>query len=293
MIVALAGGTGFTGRRVALRLAAGGHKLRCLVRASSERGVLPVDAEVFDGDLGLKSTLAKWLTGCDALVYCASMGMGHVPGVAAAADAAGVRRSVWVSTTAIFTSLPAASKSMRLQAEECARGGKAVWTILRPTMIYGARGDRNMERLLRWLAKWPVVFVPGNGRALMQPVHVDDLADAIVAALASSAAERNAYDVSGRAPLSLDASIDAASAALGRRRTKLHLPLRPVAWLLAAPERVGWTFPVRGEQVRRLAEDKAFAHDDASRDFGFAPRAFEDGIAQEARELGLVRGGAR
>ena len=293
MIVALAGGTGFTGRRVALRLAAGGHKLRCLVRASSERGVLPADGELSDGDLGLPSTLARWLTGCDALVYCASMGMGHVPRVAAAADAAGVRRSVWISTTAIFTSLPAASKSMRMQAEESARGGESAWTILRPTMIYGARGDRNMERLLRWLAKWPVVIVPGNGRALLQPVHVDDLADAIVAALTSPAAERQAYDVSGRAPLSLDASIDAASAALGRRRAKLHLPLRPVAWLLSAPERIGWSFPVRGEQVRRLAEDKAFAHDDAARDFGFAPRAFEDGIAQEARALGLVRGGPR
>jgi hypothetical protein len=44
---------------------------------------------------------------------------------------------------------------------------------------------------------------------------------------------------------------------------------------------------VTSEQVRRLAEDKAFAHDDAARDFGFAPRAFEAGIAQEAHELGL------
>ena len=287
MIVALAGGTGFTGRRVAARLAAAGHTLRCLVRGTSDRGVLPVDAQVVEGDLGIATSLGAWLTGCDALVFCASMGQGHAPAVADAADAAGVRRSVWVSTTAVFTSLPAASKSIRLQAEECARGSGAAWTIIRPTMIYGARGDRNMERLLRWVAKWPVVFVPGNGRALMQPVHVDDLAAAIVAALTSSAAERKSYEVSGRAPLSLDATIDAAAAAVGRSRTKFHLPLRPVAWLLAAIERTGWSSPIRSEQVRRLAEDKAFAHDDAARDFGFAPRAFEDGIAQEARALGL------
>ncbi len=290
MIVALAGGTGFTGRRVAMRLAAGGHSLRCLVRATSDRGVLPVDAEVVEGDLGDAASLSKWLAGCDALVFCASMGKGHVPGVVAAADAAGVRRSVWTSTTAVFTSLPAASKSVRLEAEECAGRGAAAWTIIRPTMIYGARGDRNMERLLRWVARRPVVFVPGNGRALLQAVHVDDLADAIVAAFTSTAAERNAYDVSGLAPLSLDATIDAAAAAVGRRRSKIHLPLRPVAWLLAAPERIGWSFAVRSEQVLRLAEDKAFAHDDAARDLGFAPRAFEDGIAEEARLLGFVQG---
>jgi nucleoside-diphosphate-sugar epimerase len=292
VIVALAGGTGFTGRRVAARLAADGHALRCLVRATSFRGVLPLDSEVVEGDLSDAASIARWLAGAEALVYCASMGMGHVPAVAAAADAAGVRRSVWVSTTAIFTSLPAASKSMRLQAEECARGSAAVWTIIRPTMIYGARGDRNIERLLRWVARWPVVPVPGSGRASLQPVHVDDLANAIVAALTAPAAERNAYAVSGRAPLSLDATIDAAAAAVGRRRAKLHLPLRPVAWALAAPERVGWQFPVSSEQVRRLAEDKAFAHDDAARDLGFAPRAFEDGISEEARALGLATGAA-
>ena len=43
-------------------------------------------------------------------------------------------------------------------------------------------------------------------------------------------------------------------------------------------------------EKERLAEDKAFPHDEAARDFGFAPRAFEDGIAEEARLLGLAPG---
>jgi len=155
-------------------------------------------------------------------------------------------------------------------------------------MIYGAPGDRNMERLLRRVAKpWPVV-VPGDGRALIQPVHVDDLADGVVAALGAVAAERRDYNVSGRAPQSLDATIDAASAAVGRRHAKIHLPLRPVAATLRAFESLRLPIPIKSEQVLRLAEDKAFAHDDASRDFGFAPRAFEVGISEEARALGLA-----
>src|SRR5205085_2583208 len=108
------------------------------------------------------------------------------------------------------------------------------------------------------------VFVPGNGRALIQPVHVDDLADAIVAAFEATAAERRDYNVSGKVPLSLDATIDGASAAVGRRHVKIHLPLRPVALTLAGLESVlrGRCFPVKSEQVLRLAEDKAFPHDD-------------------------------
>jgi len=289
MTVALAGGTGFTGRRVARRLVAKGHALRCLVRRGSDRSVLPAFVESVVGDLGDAASLGAWLAGCDSLVFVASMGFGHVEGVVAAAETAGVRRAVFVSTTAIFTRLPAKSKSARVAAEECVRKSRLAWTILRPTMIYGAPGDRNMERLLRRVARPGPVFVPGNGRALIQPVHVDDLADAIVAAFESSAAERNEYDVSGRAPLSLDATIDAASAAAGRRHAKIHLPLKPVAWTLAAAEAIRIPLPVKSEQVLRLAEDKAFAHDAAALDFGFAPRAFEDGIAHEARALGFGR----
>jgi len=285
--VALAGGTGFTGRRVAARLAARGA-VRCLVRAGSDRFVLPTSVECVVGDLGDAASLGAWLAGCDSLVYVASMGFGHVPGVVAAAEAARIRRAVFVSTTGIFTRLPAPSKAVRVAAEESVRASRLAWTILRPTMIYGAPGDRNMERLLRRIATpWPVV-VPGNGRALIQPVHVDDLADAIVAALCATAAERREYNVSGRAPLSLDATIDAASAAVGRRHAKIHLPLRPVAATLRAFEASRLPMPIKSEQVLRLAEDKAFSHEDALRDFGFAPRAFEDGISDEARLLGLA-----
>jgi nucleoside-diphosphate-sugar epimerase len=258
------------------------------VRPGSDDSVLPADAVRVEGDLGDAASLGPWLDGCESLVYCASMGFGHVPGVVTAAEEAEVRRAVFISTTGIFTRLPAPSKAVRVAAEECVRKSRLAWTILRPTMIYGAPGDRNMERLLRRVAKpWPIV-VPGNGRALIQPVHVDDLADAIVAALLAPAAERREYDVSGRAPLSLDATIAAAAVAIGARRAKLHVPLAPAAAGLAFLEALRLPVPVKAEQVRRLAEDKAFAHDAASRDFGFAPRAFEDGIAAEARELGLA-----
>lgn len=285
MTVALAGGTGFTGRRVAARLAAKGQVLRCLVRGTSDRAALPPGVETVVGDLADAAALSRWLAGCDALVYCASMGFGHIDGVVAAAEAAGVRRAVFISTTALFTRLPAKSKVVRTAAEESVRRSRLAWTILRPTMIYGAPGDRNMERLLRQVARWPVVFVPGDGKALIQPVHVDDLADAVVAAFVTAAAERREYNVSGRAPLSLGSTIDAAASAVGKRRSKLHLPLGAVAATLRAFEAIRLPLPVKSEQVLRLAEDKAFPHDDAARDFGFAPRDFESGIAEEARAL--------
>ncbi len=45
---------------------------------------------------------------------------------------------------------------------------------------------------------------------------------------------------------------------------------------------------IRVEQLRRLAEDKAFSIDAAVRDLGYAPRPFADGIRAEARAMGLA-----
>lgn len=285
--VALAGGTGFTGRRVALRLARRGAPAVALVRPSGDASLLPAGTTTRPGDLSDPASVERWLSGCRSLVYCASMGFGHVPGVVDACLRAGVGRAVFVSTTAIFTSLPAPSKGVRQEAEAAVLRSALRWTIVRPTMIYGAPGDRNVERLLRAVARWPVIPVPGAGRSLVQPVHVDDLADAIVAAWANPSAAGRAYDLSGAAPLALADLIAAAGAAVGRRPVRLHLPLRPVAWALRAAERAGLRPRIRAEQVLRLAEDKAFPHAAAARDLGFAPRSFEDGVREEARLLGL------
>ena len=47
-------------------------------------------------------------------------------------------------------------------------------------MIYGAPGDRNLSRLLAVLRRAPLLPVPGGGRHLQQPVHVADVADAVL-----------------------------------------------------------------------------------------------------------------
>jgi uncharacterized protein YbjT (DUF2867 family) len=289
--VALAGATGFTGRRVAAILAARGAWPVCLVRASSDASVLPREVERRTGDLSDPLALDRWLAGCRSLVSCASMGFGHVPGIVAAAERAGIGRAVFVSTTAIFTTLPAPSKAVRTEAEAHVMRSRLRWTILRPTMIYGDRGDRNLERLLRAVAAWPVLPVPGTGRSLVQPVHVDDLAAAIVAAWETDAAAGRAYDLSGASAVTLDQLLDAASRACGRAPVaKVHLPLGPVAGALGLLERAGIRPRVKREQVLRLAEDKAFPHDAAARDFGYAPRTVQDGLRQEAEALGLFRG---
>lgn len=215
----------------------------------------------------------------EAVVYCASMGFGHIPHVLEQLQRAGVRRGLFVSTTAIFTTLPAASREPRLAAERAVQQSALDWTILRPTMIYGTARDRNISRLLRFLARSPVF--PLCGDALWQPVYVDDLAAAVVDAFESTVTLRRCYNVAGAYPIHFSDLVRTAARALSRQVMLVPVPVAAAA-LAARATRV-----VTAEQVRRLAEDKAFDYSAAARDFGFHPRPFAEGVALEARGLGF------
>src|SRR5262249_47967900 len=143
----------------------------------------PYVARFAEGDLGDPGSLRGALDGQDVLVNVASLGFGHAEGIVRAACESSVGRAVYFSTTSLFTTLPARSKAVRQRAEDAVRGSGPPWTIVRPTMIYGDPGDRNLIRLIRWVDRFPAIPVFGPGTFRLQPVHADDLAVAVVALL--------------------------------------------------------------------------------------------------------------
>jgi uncharacterized protein YbjT (DUF2867 family) len=222
------------------------------------------------------------------LVNLASLGFGHAPAIVEAARAAGLDRSVFVSTTALTTTLPARSKLIRETAEDHIHTSGLAWTILRPTMIYGAPGDRNLSRLLELLCRAPVLPIPGCGRRLQQPVHVADVADAVLAAVRRPATVGACYDVAGPEPMTFAELLRISAASVGSRTRLIPMPLAPMVTAARCYEWLSRRPRIRAEQVQRLAEDKAFAIDEAARDLGYAPRPFSEGIRAEAAAMGLV-----
>jgi nucleoside-diphosphate-sugar epimerase len=152
-------------------------------------------------------------------------------------------------------------------------------------MIYGTLKDRNMSRLLRWLKGWPLVPVPGGGHTMQQPVHVEDLCDAMFTAFERAATVRKEYDLGGPTAMPLSDVIRMAATALGRRVTLVPIPLESSFKVVRLMKRLGLPVPVRDEQVMRLSESKAVDISAAQRDLDFNPRTFEDGIRAEASML--------
>ncbi|MEF2278939.1 NAD-dependent epimerase/dehydratase family protein [Deinococcus sp. YIM 134068] len=196
----------------------------------------------------------------------------------------GVTRAFCVTTTGVFSRHHSYSALYREIEEEMRRSPLEV-TILRPSMIYGNERDHNMHKLLRLIARVPVYPVFGTGRALMQPVHVEDLAEGIAQAVVRDA--RGEFNLAGPGALSYRQIVDEAFRAVGRRGVMLFVPMGPMAAVVGVLQRVPG-FPVKHEQVIRLQEDKAFEISPARRELGYAPRPFALGIAQEVARLRQV-----
>jgi uncharacterized protein YbjT (DUF2867 family) len=286
--VLVTGGSGFTGRRVLRDAIAAGHEVVALARSEAAAATLrrlgarPVSGDL-DGWASLRSAFAA--ARADCLLNVASMGFGHAPAVIEAAESAGIKRGVFVSTAAVTTRLPTRSRAVRLAAETAVRNCAMDWTLIRPTMIYGAPGDRNMARLLALLRRTPVVPVPGGGHRLQQPVHVDDLAAAILSTVECTAAVGRTYHLAGPEPISFRRLLREAAEAVGRRVHLVPVPLGGCVAVLRLYQAASRRPKLKVEQLLRLAEDKAVDIAAARDDLDFAPRPFAVGIREEVRLL--------
>lgn len=158
-------------------------------------------------------------------------------------------------------------------------------TILRPTMIYGSSRDRNMNKLIKFIDRFPIYPIFGNGNNLMQPVNAKDLAIAYQQVIENSEITINEnYNLSGKYPIKYKNLISTVSQHLNKRTVLVKLPIIFSRFFVRICRKLVPKFPLNEEQVLRMKEDKDFTHLKATKDFGYNPMSFEEGIVEEIKE---------
>lgn len=277
----MTGATGHTGSRAARRLLELGWRLTCLNHNPEHARHLPRDPalEIIAGDVTRPEGWAQALRGAEAIIHMAHVGFARH--VVAACEAAGVRRVISLSSTRRFTKFPERTARMVIEGEGALEASGLDYTILRASMIYGGDRDNNLEKMMRWLRRRRVMPLFAGGRNLVQPIFTWDLVEAITAALARpEATARRALTLAGPRPMTQREMIETLARAMGRRVIWVPVPYAAAmaaAWML---ERLGPRPLVTREQIRRTLEDKTFDIGEAQEALGgWAPRAFEEGVA--------------
>jgi uncharacterized protein YbjT (DUF2867 family) len=288
-MIAVIGATGFTGRRLVahLRRLYPDQELVAIVRPAGGREI-GTNVALRTADLSDMEALRDAFRGAMQVVSVVSLGTGYAANLVSAIQAAAPDHAIFFSTTSIFTKVAPRSRNVFVEAERLIVSSDIPATIFRPTMIYGRPGDRNIERLLRFIGRSPLMPIVGSGAALQQPVHVDDLVTAVGSALGKATTIGWSYNLPGPRPMRFMELVSEAAQALGRKPIFVHLPLRLTAMVLRAWTTTGLAPRIRPEQFLRLAENKQVDGGRAVQHFGYAPREFGLGVREEAHLLGLA-----
>lgn len=271
MRVLLVGSTGFLGRAIRTALARRGHHIVPLGRnqgydlehaASLERAA-PRLADV-EGIV----IAAGHLTDDDERAARMTDGITALLGQAAAARVANL---VLISSIGADPEAPVASSRAKAAQEHALlnhrRGDPALnWTIVRPSLVCGPGGTSS--RLLASLASLPLR--PRIRSGPIRPVHVDDLAEAVVRLLASPRTDEAAIDACGPDRVDLEEYLRAFEQD-GRRALSLPVPagLERLFFRLAGLLRL----PLAGDAMLRVLRAGADGDPEAlPRRTGVTPR---------------------
>jgi NADH dehydrogenase len=279
------GATGFVGRAVIPALRAHGYAVRCLVRRGSELDLRGLEAiERVEGDVLSPAALESDMAGCDTVVHLvgiireepatlSTFERIHTQGtinVLEAAAATGVRRYLHMSALGVRRGAQARYHRSKWAAEEAVRASPIPWTIFRPSIIYG-RSDQFVNMLAAMIRRYPMVPVIGSGQQRLQPVPVEQVAEAFARAVELATTVKQTYEVGGANAVTMVQLVDLIGAALGRPRVrKAHVPIGLVRAVTRLMHRLPG-FPLTPDQLVMLEEDNVCDPQPFHSAFGLPP----------------------
>lgn len=314
MKVLVTGGTGFTGKALALRLLDLGHEVVALdLREGWRTGELrDRGARVVLGSVTDRALVRQCLEGVEVVFHLAAAfretgasrrryrevntdGTGIV---AEEARRAGVAKLVYCSTCGVHGNVerpPAAENAPiapadyyqetkyageeRVAAEQ-RLGLRAA--IVRPAAIYGPGDPGRFLMIFRRVARG-VFPIFGGGRTLYHPLYIDNLVDGFLLLMPPGAGDGGTFLLADERYVTIEELVRATAAALGVAVRTPHFPLWPLIAAGHVCETVCRPFgippPIFPRRVDWYRQNRAFDIEKARRELGYAPRvALAEGL---------------
>lgn len=252
----------------------------CLLRsARAERALFNFGVtSVVRGDCREPAPWEATLQGVPTLLHLAPVSL--APPVVEAAERHGVRRFIAISSTRGLSRLPNGLADQVRRGEETIEKSSMNFTILRSAMIYGSRQDANVDRIARWLDRRSWMPLIDGGRARVQPVHVDDVVEAVLRSLDyPEETRRTKLLVAGPAPLTWREMVETLARTKGKRVRWLPAPKGAALLMARSAAALSSRFSSLPGVIERLDEDRAYDIDETVKRLGgWRPMDFQTGV---------------
>ena len=294
-MILVTGGTGFVGSKVVHALRAEERDVRCLVRRPTRAGTLKTwGCELAAGDITDPASLKEALAGCDAVVHLVGIiagkpaefervMIGGTRNLLDAAKEAGVRRLVLMSAlgTSAETKDLVPYYGAKWEMEQATKASGLEHVIFRPSFVFGRDGGALplFVRQVRWSPVTPVI---GDGERLLQPIWVEDVAAYFAKAVDLPAAANRTVELGGPDRVTWNELYERIARTLGKRRTRMHLPVRVMRVGAAAAELLPRP-PITRDQLTMLeAGDNVCDITTAVETFGIDPLPLDEQLRRAA-----------
>ncbi|NQW24144.1 MAG: NmrA family NAD(P)-binding protein [SAR202 cluster bacterium] len=230
------GAFGYTGKYIARKLLANGHKVRTLTGHPERTSPFGNQVKAYPLYFDDPDTLTLNLRGASTLynTYWIRFPRGPITFDTAventktlinAAAQAGVQRIVHISITNPSASSPLGYFKGKALVEEAIMASGLAYSIIRPTLIFGAE-DVLINNIAWFLRKFPIFLVPGDGNYSVQPVHVKDVAELAVGAAerGENTGKNTIQDCIGPEVYTYEQLIRLIAASVGSKAKVTHLP---------------------------------------------------------------------
>lgn len=261
-LVTVIGGSGFLGRYIVQQLAEAGHRVRVVVRHPDPALFLkPLGSlgqiQIVRGNIAADAGVARVFEGADAGINLVGIldeksaqkfaavqaeGAGRA---ARAAAAAGIAHYVQMSAIGADAASAIPYARTKGEGEAAVRAAIPGAVILRPSLVVGPE-DQFLNRFAAMARLAPVLPVIA-GDTLFQPVYVQDVAAATVAALNAPA---EVYELGGPDVLSFRAILAMINAETCRNRPLVEIPGGIAALIARLP-----FSPMTSDQLAMLQKD--------------------------------------
>ncbi len=158
----------------------------------------------------------------------------------------------------------------------CGRSG-VEYTILRPSLIYDGVTDHSVTEIARLISRLGFFVIAGRGTGLRQPVHAEDVAEAMVRSIANPATRNRTFNLTGGETLSYRGMVERIFAGMNRPARIVSVPRLALKLAAYAMNTVGY-LRHRPNVADRMELDLAYASDDTVEALGFRPRSFHPEI---------------
>lgn len=266
-------------------------EIRCIVRETSNTKMIDnseLNIEKVVGDINDREFINSVMVGVDTIMHIYNIH--NSPTIVDIAIKNNVERAILVHTTGIYSNFKYASqeyKDIEKEVSEIVSNSNSSIkvTILRPTMIYGDLCDANMSKFIKMVDNLRVMPVIDGGNSLIQPVNARDLGEAFYKVLVTpKVTSGQAYDLSGKEPIKMIEVFKLMSQELDKKRTFISVPLGIGVFMAKVLKVLTFSKIDYIERVERMAEDRSYSHENATKDFEYDPMRFKDGITMEVSQ---------